>query len=72
MSSLAFTGAAAAFFLMAGAMAQAPTVASHLEFFLVAEEAGETANKIYKRLNRVRAGLQKCVERQLGLEEATP
>jgi RNA polymerase sigma-70 factor (ECF subfamily) len=35
-----------------------------------AEQAGETANKIYKRLNRVRAGLQKCVERQLGLEEA--
>lgn len=37
-----------------------------------AEQAGETANKIYKRLNRVRAGLQKCVERQLGLEEAAP
>ncbi|MFT4690664.1 MAG: sigma-70 family RNA polymerase sigma factor [Verrucomicrobiia bacterium] len=37
-----------------------------------AEETGETANKIYKRLNRVRAGLQKCVERQLGLEEAAP
>ena len=36
-----------------------------------AEQAGETANKIYKRLNRIRAGLQKCVERQLGLEEAT-
>ena len=35
-----------------------------------AEQAGETANKIYKRLNRVRAGLQKCVERRLGLEEA--
>jgi RNA polymerase sigma-70 factor, ECF subfamily len=37
-----------------------------------AERAGETANKIYKRLNRVRAGLQKCVERRLGLEEAAP
>ena len=36
-----------------------------------AEQAGETANKIYKRLNRIRAGLQKCVERQLGLGEAT-
>lgn len=36
-----------------------------------AEQAGETANKIYKRLNRIRVGLQKCVERQLGLEEAT-
>ena len=36
-----------------------------------AEHAGETANKIYKRLNRIRVFLQKCVERQLGLEEAT-
>ncbi len=34
-----------------------------------AEQSGETANKIYKRLNRIRAGLQKCVERQLGLKE---
>ncbi|MDA7598162.1 sigma-70 family RNA polymerase sigma factor [bacterium] len=34
-----------------------------------AEQAGETANKIYKRLNRVRGQLQKCIERQLGLEE---
>jgi RNA polymerase sigma-70 factor (ECF subfamily) len=37
-----------------------------------AEQAGETANKIYKRLNRVRRQLQKCTERQLGLEEAKP
>ena len=35
-----------------------------------AEQSGETANKIYKRLNRVRRQLQKCAERQLGLEEA--
>lgn len=35
-----------------------------------AEEAGETANTIYKRLNRVRAQLQRCIERQLGREEA--
>ena len=34
-----------------------------------AERVGETANKIYKRLNRVRGQLQKCIERQLGLEE---
>ena len=34
-----------------------------------ADRAGETASKIYKRLNRVRAGLQKCAERRLGLEE---
>ncbi|MEM1295329.1 MAG: sigma-70 family RNA polymerase sigma factor [Verrucomicrobiota bacterium] len=34
-----------------------------------AEEAGETANKIYKRLNRVRRQLQKCIERQIGTEE---
>ena len=32
-----------------------------------AEQAGETANKIYKRLNRVRGQLQKCIERRLGL-----
>ena len=36
-----------------------------------AERAGETANKIYKRLNLVRRQLQRCVERQLGLEEVT-
>ena len=34
-----------------------------------AEKAGETANTIYKRLNRVRAQLQQCIERRLGLEE---
>lgn len=36
-----------------------------------AEQAGESANKIYKRLNRVRSQLQKCIVRQLGLEEIT-
>jgi RNA polymerase sigma-70 factor (ECF subfamily) len=35
-----------------------------------AEQAGVTANKIYKQLNRVRRQLQNCVERQLGKEEA--
>ena len=34
-----------------------------------AEKAGETANTIYKRLNRVRGQLQQCIERRLGLEE---
>ena len=33
------------------------------------EQAGETANKIYKKLNRVRRNLQRCVEAQLGQEE---
>jgi lambda repressor-like predicted transcriptional regulator len=35
------------------------------------EQAGVTANKIYKQLNRVRRKLQKCIERRLGLEEVT-
>ena len=34
-----------------------------------AEKAGETANTIYKRLNRVRSQLKQCIERRLGLEE---
>ena len=34
-----------------------------------AEGAGETTNKIYKRLNLVRRQLQRCIERQLGLGE---
>ena len=34
-----------------------------------AEKTWETANKIYKRMNRVRGMLQKCIERQLGLED---
>jgi RNA polymerase sigma-70 factor (ECF subfamily) len=50
--------------IVEGCYASASTIRSF------AEQAGETANKIYKRLNRIRAGLQKCVERQLGLEEA--
>lgn len=33
-----------------------------------ADQAGDSANKVYKRLNRVRGGLLKCIERQLGLE----
>ncbi len=33
-----------------------------------AKRAGESENKIYKRLNRVRGGLLKCIEFQLGLE----
>jgi len=34
-----------------------------------AEQSGETANKVYKQLNRIRRRLQKCIERQLGIEE---
>lgn len=33
-----------------------------------AEAAEESANKVYKRLNRVRQSLQQCIERQLGIE----
>ena len=49
--------------MVAGCYAEGATIRSF------AEQAGETANKIYKRLNRVRSQLQKCIERQLGLEE---
>lgn len=33
-----------------------------------AEEIGQTPNAIYKRLNRIRAGLLRCIENRLGLE----
>ena len=33
-----------------------------------AEQAGDTPNKIYKRVNRIRRQLRTCIERQLGLE----
>lgn len=36
-----------------------------------AKQAGESANKIYKRLNKVRRQLQRCIERQLGIEEVS-
>ncbi len=49
--------------MVAGCYAEGATIRSY------AEQAAETANKIYKRLNRVRSQLQKCIERQLGLEE---
>ena len=35
-----------------------------------AEAIGQTPNAIYKRLNRIRAGLLACVQRRLGLESA--
>lgn len=49
--------------MVAGCYAEGATIRSF------AEQAGETANKIYKRLKRVRSQLQTCIERQLGLEE---
>lgn len=49
--------------MVAGCYAEGSTIRSF------AEQAGESANKIYKRLNRIRRQLQKCIERQLGLEE---
>ena len=49
--------------MVAGCYAEGATIRSF------AEQAGESANKIYKRLNRVRRQLQRCIERQLGLEE---
>ncbi|MDF1859365.1 MAG: sigma-70 family RNA polymerase sigma factor [Verrucomicrobiales bacterium] len=49
--------------MVAGCYAEGSSIRSF------AEQAGESANKIYKRLNRVRSQLQKCIERQLGLEE---
>lgn len=51
--------------MVAGCYAEGSSIRSF------AEQAGESANKIYKRLNRVRRQLQRCIERQLGLEEAT-
>lgn len=48
--------------MVAGCYAEAATIRSF------AEASGESPNKIYKRLNRVRAQLLKCIERQLGLE----
>ena len=36
----------------------------------VAEQLGQTANALYKRLNRLRANLLKCVQHRLGLEGA--
>ena len=35
---------------------------------IFAEEIGQTPNAIYKRLNRIRAALLRCIEHRLGLE----
>lgn len=50
--------------MVAGCYAEGSSIRSF------AEQVGESANKIYKRLNRVRRQLHRCIERQLGLEEA--
>ena len=49
--------------MVAGCYAEGSSIRSF------AEQAGESPNKIYKRLNRIRRQLQTCIERQLGLEE---
>ena len=51
--------------MVEGCYAEKSTIRSY------AESAGETSNKIYKRLNRVRRGLMKCIEMQLGLGGAS-
>ena len=49
--------------MLAGCYAEGATIRSF------AEKSGDTANKIYKRVNRIRRQLQKCIERQLGMVE---
>ena len=49
--------------MVAGCYAEGSTIRSF------SEQAGESANKIYKRLNRVRRQLHRCIEHQLGMEE---
>lgn len=49
--------------LVAGCYAEGATIRAF------AEQAGESPNKIYKQLNRIRKQLAECIERRLGLEE---
>ena len=49
--------------MVAGCYAEGSTIRSF------AEKAGQTANTVYKRLNKIRAQLQKCIEHRLGQEE---
>lgn len=48
--------------VLAGCYRQGATVKTF------AESLGQTPNAIYKRLNRIRAGLLNCIERRLGWE----
>ncbi len=49
--------------MVAGCYAEGATIRAF------ADKSGDTANKIYKRVNRIRRQLQKCIERQLGMVE---
>ena len=49
--------------IVSGCYAEGVTVRSY------AKEKGGSANKFYKKLNRIRGKLQQCIERQLGLED---
>ena len=51
--------------MMAGCYAEGATIRAF------AEKCGEAANRIYKRVNRVRRQLHHCIDRQLGLREST-
>ena len=48
--------------IVSGCYAEGATVRSY------AKIKGGSANKFYKKLNRIRGRLQQCIERQLGLE----
>jgi len=48
--------------LLAGCYAEGSTIRAF------ATQAGDTPNKIYKQVNRIRRQLRTCIERQLGLE----
>lgn len=50
--------------MMAGCYAEGATIRAF------AEKCGEAANRIYKRVNRVRRLLHDCIDRQLGLRES--
>lgn len=50
--------------VLAGCYAESATIRAF------AESLGRTSNSVYKHLNRLRAGLLKCVQARLGLEGA--
>ncbi|MDG0965506.1 MAG: hypothetical protein P8O23_10595, partial [Opitutales bacterium] len=50
--------------IVSGCYAEGATVQSY------AKQKGGTANKFYKKLNRIRGKLYQCIEAQLGIEES--
>ena len=50
--------------IVSGCYAEGSTVQSY------AKQKGGTANKFYKKLNRIRGKLYQCIEDQLGIEES--